>query len=164
LPYAAWHQRRLGMVGRVLLIAGFLAGCHLLTAGPEPDTGVEARSETGDVSLLLRAKKQVFAQGEPLELTLEVMNQGPRPVTLRFPSAQRNDLLIHNAQGQEVWRWSSERMFAQVLGVETLAPNGGKLTYHVVMRETLPRGTYTVIGVVPAIDAHLSARLEITFQ
>ena len=47
---------------------------------------------------------------------------------------------------------------------ETLAPDGGKLTDRVVVREPLPRGSYTVIGVVPAVDARMSARLQITIQ
>jgi hypothetical protein len=83
---------------------------------------------------------------------------------LGFRTSQRYDLLIQNAQGQEVWRWSAEQMFAQMLGQEVLSPNGGKLTYHVVVREQIPRGAYTAIGVVPAVDARLSARLEITIQ
>jgi hypothetical protein len=55
-------------------------------------------------------------------------------------------------------------MFAQMLGQETLSPNGGKLTYRVAVREKIPRGSYTVIGVVPAVDSRLSARLDITIQ
>jgi hypothetical protein len=51
-----------------------------------------------------------------------------------------------------------------MLGQEALSPNGGKLTYHVVVREKIPRGSYTVVGVVPAVDARLSARLGITIQ
>jgi hypothetical protein len=151
-----------GWLGSVLLAVGLVAGCQPLPGGQ--DAAVEARAGTSEVSLLLRADKEVYAQGEPLELTLEVMNHSARPVTLKFRTAQRYDLLIHNAQGQEVWRWSAERMFAQMLGQETLAPAGGKLTYHVVQGETLPRGSYTVIGVVPAVDARLSARLQIMIQ
>ena len=55
-------------------------------------------------------------------------------------------------------------MFAQMLGQETLPPNGGKLTYRVVVREAFPPGSYTVIGVVPAVDARLSTHLRISIQ
>jgi hypothetical protein len=112
LPYAPQHHRRLSMAGRVLLITSFLAGCQLLTPGQE--IGVETRSETSEVSLLLRASEYVYAQGEPVKLCLEVVNRSHRPVRLRFPSAQRYDRRIHNVQGQEMWRWSSERLFAQM--------------------------------------------------
>jgi hypothetical protein len=37
-----------------------------------------------------------------------------------------------------------------MLGQEALSPNGGKLTYHAVVRAKIPREAYTVIGAVPA--------------
>jgi intracellular proteinase inhibitor BsuPI len=128
------------------------------------DSGVEMHSERSDLILLLTADKTVYAEGEPVELTLQVVNRGPRPVTLQFRDSQRYDFLIRNAQGQEVWRWSADQMFAQMLGQETLSPDGGNLTYRVVARATLRRGSYTVMGVVPAIDAQMSALLEVTMQ
>jgi hypothetical protein len=128
------------------------------------DSGVEMRSERSDLILLLTASKAVYAEGEPVELTLQVVNRGPRPVTLQFRDSQRYDFLIRNAQGQEVWRWSANQMFAHMLGQETLSPDGGNLTYRVVARATLRRGSYTVMGVVPAIDAQMSALLEVTIQ
>jgi hypothetical protein len=128
------------------------------------DSGVEMRSDGSDLILLLTSSKAVYAEGEPVELTLQVVNRGPRPVTLQFRDAQRYDFLIQNAQGQEVWRWSANQMFAQILGQETLSSDGGELTYRVVARATLRRGSYTVTGVVPAMDAQMSARLEVTIQ
>ena len=142
----------------VILFIGWLWPLSLL------DSGVEMRSEGSDLILLLRASKAVYAEGEPVDLTLQVVNRGPRPVTLKFRDSQRYDFLIRNAQGQEVWRWSANQMFAQMLGQETLSPDGGNLTYRVVARATLRRGSYTVMGVVPAMDAQLSARLEVTIQ
>jgi hypothetical protein len=149
-------------LGGIVLIVALVASCQPPTG--RQGSGVEAQSGTSDLGLVLRATKGVYAQGEPLELTLEVVNRSQRPITLGFRTAQRYDLLIQDAQGQEVWRWSAERMFAQMLGQEVLSPNGGKLTYHAVVREKIPRGSYTVIGVVPAVDARLSARLGITIQ
>ena len=146
----------------IVLIVALVVSCQHPVS--RQNSGVEAESGTSDVSLVLRATKGAYAQGEPLDLTLEVVNRSPRPITLGFRTSQRYDLMIQNAQGQEVWRWSADRMFAQMLGQEVLSPNGGKLTYHVVVREKIPRGSYTVVGVVPAVDARLSARLDITIQ
>jgi hypothetical protein len=148
--------------GGIVLIVALVASCQHPVS--RQNSGVEAQAGTSDVSLALRATKGVYAQGEPLEVTLEVVNRSPRPITLGFRTSQRYDLLIQNTQGEEVWRWSAERMFAQMLGQEVLSPNGGKLTYHVVVREKIPRGSYTVIGVVPAVDTRLSARLDITIR
>jgi Intracellular proteinase inhibitor len=149
-------------LGGLLLLVGLAEGW------PRPltylDSGVEVRSDMSDLSLLLRANKAVYAEGEPLELTLEVVNRSPRPVTLQFRDSQRYDFLIRNAQGQEVWRWSAGQMFAQMLGEETLAPDGENLTYRTVKQLPLMRGSYTVIGVVPAMGAQMSARLQVTIQ
>jgi hypothetical protein len=93
-----------------------------------------------------------------------VVNHSQQPVTLQFRDSQRYDFLIRNAQGQEVWHWSANQMFAQLLGQEILAPNGGALTYRVIVRATLRRGSYTVTAVVPAIDTQMSARLEVTIR
>jgi Intracellular proteinase inhibitor len=146
----------------MVLIAALVVSCQYPVG--RQDSGVEAQSRTSDVSLDLRATKGVYPQGEPVELTLELVNRSQRPITLGFRTAQRYDLLIQSAQGQEVWRWSADRMFAQMLGEEVLAPNGGKLTYHVAVREKIPPGSYTVIGVIPAVDARLSARLDVTIR
>jgi len=147
-----------GLMLSVVLFVGWLWPFSRL------DSGVEMRSERSDLILLLTANKAVYAEGEPVKLTLQVVNRGPRPATLQFRNSQRYDFLIQNAQEQEVWRWSANQMFAQILSQETLSSDGGKLTYRVVARATLMRGSYTVTGVVPAIDAQMSARLEVTIQ
>ena len=49
------------MAGRVLLVTSLLAGCQLLL--PAQEAGGEVRSETSAISLLLRARKQAYAQG-----------------------------------------------------------------------------------------------------
>src|SRR5262245_54826820 len=147
-----------GLMLSVVLFVGWLWPLSHLGAG------VEMRSERSDLILLLTASKAVYTEGEPVELALQVVNRGPRPVTLQFRDSQRYDFLIRNAQGQEVWRWSANQMFAQMLGQETLPPDGGNLTYRVVARATLRRGSYTITGVVPATDAQLSASLEVTIQ
>src|SRR5262245_50761721 len=147
-----------GLMLSVILFIGWLWPLNRL------DSGGEMRFEGSDLILLLTASKVVYAEGEPVELTLQMVNRGPRPVTLQFRDSQRYDFLIQNAQGQEVWRWSPNQMFAHLLGQETLPPDGGNLTYRVVARATLRRGSYTITGVVPATDAQLSASLEVTIQ
>jgi hypothetical protein len=156
------NMARFCWFGGLLLLVGLVEGW------PRPltyiDAGAEVRSDMSDLSLLLRANKAVYAEGEPLELTLEVVNRSPRPVTLQFRNSQRYDFLIRNAQGQEVWRWSAGQMFAQILGEETLVPDGKNLTYRTVAPLPPMRGSYTIIGVVPALGAQMSARLQVTIQ
>ena len=116
------------------------------------------------LDLLLKADKSTYALGEPIALTLEVANRGPRPVTLQFPTAQRYDIVVHDSQGREVWRWSAGQMFAQVLGEEILPPGSVALTYGVTLRERFAPGRYTAVGIIPAEGAPISASLDLTIR
>jgi hypothetical protein len=143
-------------LGALLWAIGGLMGCH--------QRSVQGSAAAPGVSVRVAADKAVYAQGEPIQLTLEVVNHGAQPVTLRFPTAQRYDVVVREPQGRQVWRWSADQMFAQVLGEETLAAAGGRLTYRVAVREPLPAGRYAVIGSVPLIGGALAASTEIDIR
>ena len=59
---------------------------------------------------------------DDVTFALHVTNSSRKRVELRFPSGQTHDLVVLDAQGREVWRWSAGRMFTQsmqnkILGV-----------------------------------------------
>lgn len=112
------------------------------------------------LDLLVATDKSAYARGEPILVTLQVVNRGSGPVELRFLTAQRYDVLIRDAQGRQVWRWSDGQMFAQVLGQESIEP-GRKIAYRVTVRERLAPGSYTVTGVIPAEQGALSSAANI---
>lgn len=142
-------------------LAGLLLALGLLGCGHQPL--VSESAGTPSLGVVLAADKAVYAQGEPIELILEVVNHGAQPITLRFSSAQRYDVVVQAVQGHEVWRWSSDRAFAQVLGEETLAA-GRNLTYRISVREPLPPGRYLIVGIMTVIGEQLSASTEITVR
>jgi hypothetical protein len=121
-------------------------------------------AEGAALDLLLKADKSTYAPGEPIALTLEVANRGPHPVTLNFRTNQRYDIVIRDSQGREVWRWSAEQMFAQVLGEEILPPGTGTLTYGITLRERLAPGRYTAVGIIPAEAGPISTSLDFTIR
>jgi hypothetical protein len=55
-------------------------------------------------------------------ITLRVQKTGP--VELRFPTAQRFDLVLRDPQWRALYQWSDGRVFAQVLGAERVGPAG----------------------------------------
>jgi hypothetical protein len=57
-----------------------------------------------------------------VEFALHVTNAGTEEVALEFSTAQRAEFVVETPEGAELWRWSADRMFAQVLGEERLAP------------------------------------------
>ena len=73
--------------------------------------------------------KPSYAKGEPIAMTFKVFNQTEERITFHFSDAQRYDFIIEDRKGNKVWRWSDGRMFAQVLGEETLGPGREELSY-----------------------------------
>jgi hypothetical protein len=142
------------------LMAALLVG--LLACGSQQP--VQTSPGATAVNVTLTADKAVYARDEPIQVTLEVVNHSAQPVTLRFPTAQRYDAVVHAVDGRQVWRWSSDQVFAQMLGEETLAAAGGQRTYHVAVREPLSPGHYIVVGSIPTMGTRLSASTEIDIR
>jgi hypothetical protein len=69
-----------------------------------------------------------------------------------YRNAQRYDFTVSDEQGEELWRWSHDRAFAQVIGEKTFEP-GETVTYTEVWDQTtsgggqLPPGRYEVLGI-----------------
>ncbi len=120
--------------------------------------------EAQGLTVTLAADKAVYAPGEPIALTLRVVNGTPKPVRLSFRTGQRFDLVMEDGQGREAWRWSVGRLFAQVLGEETLEPSGGEFLARGTAERTFPSGTYTVKGTIPALEGALSASTTVTVR
>jgi len=66
----------------------------------------------GPIGIDLATLGTFFEQGEPIQLIISVAVRDP--MTLYYRTSQRYDLAVTNSQGQEVWRWSRNRAFAQV--------------------------------------------------
>jgi len=122
------------------------------------------QAETDRLKVVLIADKVIYTPGEPIMLTLRVINDASKPISLSFPTAQRFDLLVQNQQGREVWRWSVGRFFAQMLGEEVLRPSGGELLYHATVERKFLQGVYTVKAIIPALGNQMSATINVTVQ
>jgi len=87
----------------------------------------------GSVINLLFAGRPDYRSGAPVDLTLIKSNLSPLPAYFIYPDAQRYDFAVY-ANGQEIWRWSYDKVFIQV--TETIALNPGQT---VTYRETWPQ-------------------------
>ncbi len=139
------------------LIPFVLAVCSLL---PRQVVGREVRGLT----VTLTADKAVYAPGEPITFTLWMVNGTPKAVRLSFRTAQRFDFVMEDDQGREVWRWSVGRLFAHVLGEETLSPSGGEFLTRATAEGKFPPGAYTAKGIIPALEGALSASVTVTIR
>ncbi len=66
----------------------------------------------GTIGIDLTTFGAFFEQGKPIQLAISVAVRDP--LTLYYRTSQRYDLAVVDSQGQEVWRWSRDRAFAQV--------------------------------------------------
>ncbi len=100
---------------------------------PSPDSGEGTlppsacqRSQGIVTNLTLDDNRFQFTQGERISMTLSLTNCGDKPVRLSYPDSQRYDFIVQEAVGEdvkeEVWRWSADKLFAQVLGEDTIRP------------------------------------------
>ena len=65
-----------------------------------------------------------------INMALQVYNYSRIPVTLDFTTSQRYDFAIYNSKGREVWRWSDDKAFLQVLGQVTVRANQSYTQQH----------------------------------
>ncbi len=94
-----------------------------------------------------------FHAGEAVTLVITIRNRAGAERSLTLPSSQTHDVVVHADGQKEVWRWSSGRMFAQVITDLAFAP-GETRTYTVTWDQTdrhgarVPPGDYRAVGLV----------------
>jgi hypothetical protein len=102
-----------------------------------------------------------YSIGEPIKMILKVFNYTEEDVTFYFNTSQRYDFIIEDEAGNEIWRWSEGRMFAQMLGEEILGPSNSEVIYTAEYRNKLSPGYYKVTGVFIAQDRPMSGSIVI---
>lgn len=130
-------------VGAVFVIFG---------CGPGPESTPEAGGE-------LASTLEVQVERDAVRLELRVTNPTAAPVILEYPTSQRYDFAVLRPDGGEVWRWSAERMFAQVLGTETLGP-GETVEYGAGWDAAGAVGRYVAVAELTASNVRVERRKE----
>lgn len=93
-----------------------------LAVAAAPGTPAVERIE-GGLRYEASIPKRSFGAGEPVEVTITIRNTGGSPASLTFPSGQQYDLLVRRPRGDEIWRWSHDKAFIQVIRTVTIRPN-----------------------------------------
>ena len=83
---------------------------------------------------------------ELIIMTLKIFNYTEEDTVFHFNTSQRYDFVIEDEEGNEIWRWSEGRMFAQMLGEETLGPTNIEIIYSVKYKDKLSPGYYKITG------------------
>lgn len=100
---------------------------------------------------------------------LTLRNTREQPVELQFGSGQRFEIVLKNAKGEEVYRWSNGKFFTQALGSETLGP--GERNWAETIRlapegATLPfpEGRYTAEAWLTTLDGEKRFSASVGFE
>lgn len=134
----------------ILFLAIVLASCTVPNgrAAPEEDPWV-----TGDMASSL----EVGIMSGAVRLSLRITNTSETSLALTFATAQRYDFAVETADGRELWRWSSDRAFAQVVTEAELEP-GETWSMEATWEPEVEPGTYEAVGWLTASDFPLEHR------
>jgi hypothetical protein len=116
--------------------------------GPDFETRLTLKDAAGK-------KASAFRSSETITLVVTIRNRSDAARTLTLPTSQTHDCIVYAGKGEEVWRWSAGRMFAQVM-TETAFASGESRSFTATWDQTdrkgapLPPGDYRAVGLVPA--------------
>lgn len=150
----------------ILVLALALGACGTDAPPPAQDTDTDVPEATPGadapdegMELLLAVDQMTYAPGSEMQIFLQLSNRSDQARTLSFRTGQRYDLVILDAAGGEVWRWSDDRSFIQALAEETLeAGQEGPAWEETLSAPTTP-GEYRLRATVPSEGTDLRAEL-----
>jgi hypothetical protein len=125
---------------------------------PAPAPKRAAKKQTGPNAARVTGVLAVQAQGNTVQFTLDVTNDGKKNVELLFPDGQTHDFAVLDASGREVYRWAKGRMFTQ--SVQTKSLDGGE-TMQIAERATtsLPHGSYVAVATLRSTNFPVQERV-----
>jgi len=132
----------------IIVTVVFLSlGIWLIASG---NTTSEERSMSYGISM--STDKMSYSVGEPIMVTLKIFNYTEEDIVFHFNTSQRYDFIIEDEEGKEIWCWSEGRMFAMMLGEETLGPTNPEIIYATEYKGKLGSGYYKVTGIFVVTD------------
>jgi hypothetical protein len=138
-----------GLLGLALVL---VLGC----SGPYREDAVE-----GDewVAEEVASTLEVAMLASSVRLLLHVTNATEEPLDFTFPTSQRYDFVVEDGSGTEVWRWSEDRAFLQVITEARLEP-GETWTMEAVWEPGDRSGEHAATGRLVAMDRPVEQRMS----
>lgn len=117
---------------------------------PKSEESVTNSVLIDDFRLSITATKKHYSTKEMIPLRVRLINTTDQPKMVHYSDQARFDLYVQKPDGQEVWRWSHGKMFAQVLGSGLLKPFERLDSLDKIPAGTLAPGDYKVFGLSTA--------------
>ncbi len=96
-----------------------LMGAVAVTAAAGP---LSVERVEGGLRVEASLPRAAYGPGEVVDVVLSASNAGTAPLSVTFTSGQRFDLSIRRPRGDDVWRWSHDKAFIQVIQSVMLQP------------------------------------------
>jgi hypothetical protein len=146
---------------------GMLRRTVTTITGPRSYDLVEARVGSLTLSEAPTAGLQVSAAVAPgagqILATLRLVKVGGSPITLRWASSQEYELILRNAAGEVLYRWSEGKVFLPVVRDEVIE-SGFLRTVPIELRDALPEGIYTLEAWLTAGAAGREFSASVAFE
>jgi hypothetical protein len=113
------------------------------------------------LAVVIQTDKLDFAPGERFPVAIEVNNQTPSPARFTFATSQRYELILEDAAGRKLWRWSRGRFFLQAIGQVVLKPAQVGLRMKATVPAPTRPGRYTLRLMLTSSDHPLESRIGI---
>lgn len=140
-------------VAKLLMFMFFLFGCTRQETPPKeiPMTNPAQEGAEG-LKIELKLNKTSYKLKEPITMSLTVANKSKETFRDSFRSSQEYDFVVKQ-ENKEIWRWSADKFFAQVITEFTLAPGKSKSFKEIWEQvnnegKSVPAGMYQVIGIL----------------
>lgn len=143
----------------IVLVASSVLGLGLWASGNK--TSGERNMNYG---ISMTNDKMKYSVGEPIKMTLKIFNYTQEEISFQFTTSQRYDFIIEDKEGEEIWRWSKDKMFAMVLGEETLGLDSPEIIYTAEYKGELDPGYYKVTGIFVAQNRPMSGSIIIEIK
>ena len=146
----------------IIIIFMFLGTAFWLTANC--NTTSEERNMNYGISL--STDNTSYCDGEYIKIALKIFNYTDEQISFQFNSSQRYDFIIADEEENEIWRWSKDRMFAMLLGEETLGLNNNNTTvvYTERVNTKLAPGYYKITGIFVSNNRPMSGSIMIEIR
>ncbi|MBA7498361.1 hypothetical protein ES704_01096 [subsurface metagenome] len=146
------------MIILIIIVVAVFSGLGLWLVASGNTTSEERNMNYG---ISMSTDKMSYSVGEPIIMTLKFFNYTKEDVAFHFNTSQRYDFIIEDEEGNEIWRWSQDMMFAMVLGEETLGLDSLEIIYSAEYKRELSPGYYKVTGILVAKDRSMSGNVII---
>ncbi|MEW6622860.1 MAG: BsuPI-related putative proteinase inhibitor [Bacillota bacterium] len=94
---------------------------------PKPFANFAVR-QIGSLLYIFSTDRLLYRRTQPVCMTLVKINISGSPITLTYPTTQRFDFIVRRGvTGPIVWRWSTGRVFAQVVETVVIPPGQSQI-------------------------------------